>query len=204
MRLVRGDDSERAAIAPIVRWAQEVWAASTQQPRAMTLDLLASQWPKAKPGSVRTWGEVRGPMAAAVMSAKRLGWRFRGPFELRMSGEAGILNIKEVTPALVRSRACDAWQTRTEHHLREKWLGKGPWPSDSDPAVLLQAAIATDPTTRTAPPTATAIRAVLQRSADRVRKQQRRTSTEGQWRQRCQLRRRHRVTREPRAHIGGD
>ena len=101
LRLVRDDPTGGCAFAPIIRWAKEVWAASycaaagdgkedgvrraRPDPNAYSLDQLEHLWKTARPGATRAWAMVRGPMSAAIMSAKRLGWRFQGPFRLLMA-----------------------------------------------------------------------------------------------------------------------
>ena len=64
LRFVKEDPSEKAAIAPLLRWARECWEAVCGSPRAITLPQLRALWLQGKPGRAllwRRWGEVTGP-----------------------------------------------------------------------------------------------------------------------------------------------
>ena len=101
------------------------------------LDDLKRLWRRALPGNVRTWGDIRGPMCAAIMSARRLGWRFKGPFDLVM--EDGIpLALQEISPAMVERWAQRAWQHRTERAMAAKWVDHG-WQDEKDLADAVDA-----------------------------------------------------------------
>ena len=70
-----------ATAAPMVRYAQEVWqATSPWTTRAFDIRLLRQMWEDAKPGDVSSWRNAKGPLAAAALSGKRIGWDCSDPF----------------------------------------------------------------------------------------------------------------------------
>ena len=125
LRLVRGDPAERAAIAPLLRWCREVWDAARGVPSAHSLSQLRGLWVRASPGSVRKWAHCCGPMGAAVLSAKRIGWRLRGPFAA-IDRNGRRLNFTQLSPALLQKLALRDWQAATEEKLGRHWR-RGCW-----------------------------------------------------------------------------
>eukprot|EP00973_Karenia_brevis_P040604 5615831-Karenia_brevis.AAC.1 len=63
------------AVAPAIAWAKEVWRAVTAQPgNSYNLGELCRLWNGAQPQNATTWARCRGPMSAAVLSFRRIGW----------------------------------------------------------------------------------------------------------------------------------
>ena len=100
--LSRIDPTARATAGPMVRWASEVWeATSLCSNRALGIVELRNAWRSVNPWGVQRWGDVRGPMGAAAMSAKRVGWNTADPF--RWYNEEGTeLHLGECSPALIK------------------------------------------------------------------------------------------------------
>ena len=135
LRLVRDDPAEEAAVAPLLRWCREVWEAANTVRRAFTMPQLRSMWTRALPGKVWQWRDCRGPMSAAVLSARRLGWKCRGPFVL--SDRSGVrLSLTSMSPGLLKKLAMQDWQRATDVRLAARWK-KGQWSwGDDDPNTL--------------------------------------------------------------------
>lgn len=75
------DPGPEATLAPIVRWAQEIWNSSAKlSSRSVPIAELVAGWNRAQPHLVQNWRRVNGPMSAAAMSAKRLKWTVGHPF----------------------------------------------------------------------------------------------------------------------------
>ena len=65
----------KATGAPMVRWAQEVWSATSRRdPRALEVRVLREAWTSVAKASPVTWAQVADPMGAAMLSGRRLGW----------------------------------------------------------------------------------------------------------------------------------
>eukprot|EP00972_Heterocapsa_arctica_P036738 5409132-Heterocapsa_arctica.AAC.1 len=59
-----------------------LWQSRLRLPCTDGLSKLGRLLTRRTPGGKDTWGTARGPMAIARLEAKRLGWRFEGPFKL--------------------------------------------------------------------------------------------------------------------------
>ncbi len=100
----------RQAVGPVLVWSSIVWKAATARE-------LFAVWPFAWLGQeagkiVRslpsTWAAVRGPLGAAYLSIRRVGWTFATPFQL--IDAAGItINLKGTSPAMVAHRLRQDW-----------------------------------------------------------------------------------------------
>ncbi len=60
----------------------------------------------------RTWGEVRGPLGAAVLSLRRIGWTFDNSLTL-LTDEGVKLPLTSTSPALIAYHAQVAWKRTT-------------------------------------------------------------------------------------------
>ena len=98
--LVRGDATLRSAVAPLLRWAREVWDSSNGARGAMRIGQLRQAWHEARPGTVRRWGDVQGPMSAAVLAAKRVGLEMSGPFHIRNASRERLA-LTSTSPGLI-------------------------------------------------------------------------------------------------------
>ncbi len=96
------DPSWRQAVGPILVWASIVWKASTSP------DLFAVwplPWLGREAGKVirslpRTWAEVRGPLGAAYLSLRRLGWTFVTPFQIS-TDDGAVISLTDTSPEMV-------------------------------------------------------------------------------------------------------
>ena len=93
----------RAAVAPLVRWADEVWRAVTGLGGGLDLPELRRIWDGAMDSAPMKWGQVRGPVGAALLSAKRIGWSWHSPFALR-DADGTEIKLTEVAPRMFQQR----------------------------------------------------------------------------------------------------
>jgi len=101
LQLAGLDPTADATAAPMVRWAQEVWAATSgYSTRHLDLRLLRDGWHGVLQDAPQQWRQVRGPIGAAVMSARRIGWDVSHPFEW-VTDEGLLLMLAQESPALV-------------------------------------------------------------------------------------------------------
>ena len=98
--LIKGVPSHSIAVAPLLRWAQECWNLSNQRSGSQTLPVLRRAWESAAPQACRSWAGVRGPLTAACLSARRLGWEIKGPFVWR-DDNGRRLTITNHSPAFL-------------------------------------------------------------------------------------------------------
>ena len=82
LALADSDPTATASELPITRWAKEAWNALNGDKYALSVDTLTKLWARTRPDLVTKWNSARGPMAAACLSAKRLGWTIKGRFKL--------------------------------------------------------------------------------------------------------------------------
>ncbi len=62
------------------------------------------------------WRKVRGPIAAAALTAERIGWKFVGPFRVKDHTGAEVL-LTDTPPALIKRMAVDALALMTEKKI---------------------------------------------------------------------------------------
>jgi hypothetical protein len=106
-----GDPLWRQALGPVLTWATIVWKSTTIPDYGSTasvpeLGRLAGPVMLHPP---RTWGEVRGPMGAAVMSLRRVGWQFRTCLTLE-SDTGEIFPLPSTSPALLAYHLQVSWK----------------------------------------------------------------------------------------------
>ncbi len=82
LQMVVGDPAHDIAVAPILRWAAEVWASVTGVPNALKVPTLRAAGEAAQAQASQRWCDVRGPVQAAKLSLARLGWSAEDPFTL--------------------------------------------------------------------------------------------------------------------------
>ena len=120
--LVNGDPCWRAAVAPLHRWAQEVWGSLLAGPvpsRFLTLAQLLRLHAAALASPPRSWAEVRGPAGACKLSAERLGWTWTGAFEF-LTDLGARLVLTEVGPKEVEHAARAAYFRRLELQVAKR------------------------------------------------------------------------------------
>ncbi len=108
-----GDPLWREALGPVLTWATIVWKATTSSDYKMVVTVpelgrLAGPVMRRAP---RTWGEVKGPLGAAVMSLKRIGWHFDNCMTL-VPSEGLRLALPSTSPALVAYHLQIAWKCK--------------------------------------------------------------------------------------------
>ena len=127
--VMKGDPTWRPSIAPLIRWAQEVWWTSV--PKSGIVPCLASTlfhraWANLRRAPPKGWGQVRGAVDAAYLSARRIGWTIVDPFTFQTDLGAK-LPLRETAPALVTKMLQQAlqrsWQRKMATSLRKKcWM----------------------------------------------------------------------------------
>ena len=98
------DPSARLVVAAVARWAAEVWRSGAHAGRAVGLPRLLDWWESTIGGGSRGqpagWREARGPLGAAWLELKRIGWGWRSARVLVK--ECGTeLNLLECSAAAV-------------------------------------------------------------------------------------------------------
>ncbi len=114
--LLVGDPAHEASVAPIVRWSRQPWAAACRTPGAPDVSAMLGWWRAANPTTCKRWADVRGPMAAAVLSARRLGWTFAGPFTLDDDRGCRIV-LTQQSPAMVAAELRDGARRQRERRI---------------------------------------------------------------------------------------
>jgi len=122
LMVARGDPVWRPAVAPLARWAQEIWLSTA--PRATAVDAiplteLEEVWRAACTKFPRTWNHSRGALDAAVLSAQRIGWKFTSYDTVRTDLGATIRLI-ETTPKLLNVMLKDAVQRKWQRTMASK------------------------------------------------------------------------------------
>ena len=117
-------------MAPVLRWAQEVWCAALPQKRtvpALHPLLLKRAWKIVEADPPPDWEHARGALDCAVLSARRIGWRFQDENTLITDLEAAI-PLRDTAPKLMakllREGVQRTWQRRMAEGLRKTgWDG---------------------------------------------------------------------------------
>ena len=117
-------------MAPVLRWAQEVWSAALPQKRtvpALHPLLLKRAWKTVEADPPLDWEHARGALDCAVLSARRIGWRFQDENTLITDLEA-VIPLKDTAPKLMakllREGVQRMWQRRMAEGLRKSgWDG---------------------------------------------------------------------------------
>ena len=106
------DPAAKAAVAPLVRYAKEVWLASSAaaDPSAIKYATLVRGFHSVvlNGKAPRSWGYARGPLGVAHLSARRIGWTFVSPVVVKDS-RGNCFNFFQLTPAEVRKLAMSAF-----------------------------------------------------------------------------------------------
>ncbi len=117
--LLHDDPAHDAAVAPIARWARQVWAADRGETGAPEMPALLAWWRGAEPTRCRRWTDVRGPLSAAALSARRLGWEFVGPLELQDDRGYRVL-LSDASPRMVADLLRDGARRQRERKIAAK------------------------------------------------------------------------------------
>jgi hypothetical protein len=109
--LAEGDPTWRQGLGPILTWSAICWKAATHPTFSAFIDIprlgalagaVVTQLPM-------TWSSVRGPLGAAHLSLKRVGWSFVTPFVIR-SPQGLELALTAHSPALIQYHLTIAWK----------------------------------------------------------------------------------------------
>jgi len=138
---VKGDPTWSPATAPVQRWAAELWW--TQFPRnkavpCLSIQELNSAMAAAKARPARNWGQVRGAVDAAILSLKRIGWRFKDAANI-ITDQNVCIPLLQTGPKLFKKQLRDGVQRMWQRKLGES-LKKEGWDGArvcTDPAAAL-------------------------------------------------------------------
>ncbi len=101
----------RQALGPVLTWASIIWKSAHFSEFQSFMDLprlgqLAGPVVEALPS---TWNHVRGPLGAAHLSLKRIGWKFLTPMKL-LSDKGVEFVLPSTSPALLSYHLQVAWK----------------------------------------------------------------------------------------------
>ena len=121
--LLCGDPLAEAAVAPFLMWAKHVWMAITDRGTArLSLPKLRALWTAASPNSCTRWKDAKGPLQAAALSLRRLGWRW-GQGGMRVTDDRGVqYNLVVTSPAFLKRRCREANHRGWERAEAARWL----------------------------------------------------------------------------------
>jgi len=123
-----GDPTWRVAVAPAIRWAQEVWAAESKSKSAATkisIPQLKAAWHVASKAWPKNWGGSRGAVDATHLSLKRIGWSFDGPLHY-VTDRGAKIPLEDTSPKLLASMLREGVQ-RSWHRKFARSLTKAGW-----------------------------------------------------------------------------
>ena len=125
LQLAEIDPGPAAAGAPLVRWAQEIWQATLPVPsRAIPTHELVRAWHAVQARPPKGWAQCRGPIGAAALSAKRLGWDVGHPWKWRTDN--GIeFSLLEASPRLIEWHIRQTWSRITCCRVADNLRSKG-------------------------------------------------------------------------------
>ena len=131
--VAKGDPTWRPAVAPILRWAQEVWQAASAKKSAvpsLSVKELRRAWATATRTPPGSWNSSRGAVDAAFLAAKRLGWELEDPFHLKTDLGSTIPlfdTSPKVMAILLREAVQRKWQRQLAASVRKAhpdWEGE--------------------------------------------------------------------------------
>ena len=122
--LLEGDSAWSSAMAPVVRWAREVWFASTGVGGGFSLPQLLECFAAFDRRRPSTWKHVRGPMAAAWLSLRRVGWQWPSAFTL--INEDGVeVVLTKWTPKALQDMLRISLRRKLEERMAARLAAKG-------------------------------------------------------------------------------
>ena len=125
--VAKGDPTWRAAVAPLLLWSQEAWWSVMPKSQAvpcLPIPVLRRAWETASSSKPKGWGQARGCTDAAILSARRIGWKFLDPFHLETDLGAKI-PLFDTAPKLVAKLAKDAVQRQWQRKMGAKLKADG-------------------------------------------------------------------------------
>ncbi len=140
----------RFEVAPVIQYARAVWQAVTARETAALrkcgLPEIRGWWedsmqqvkgileeydaekamgrtPTSNKNASKAWRNVRGPIGAAALSLRRIGWEFATPFTL--IDDRGIeLTLTHSTPQLLKDQLVDGVRRSLERQMAHKWSSR--------------------------------------------------------------------------------
>ena len=122
--LMEGDPSMLVAQQPVIRWAQEVWAAACGDTAARGIPQLIGMWHGAQKRHPRSWRDVKGPIGAAALTLQRIGWSWPSPLEFADANGTRYL-LTHFSPALIRRMLVQAEVQVLEKRLAARLARRG-------------------------------------------------------------------------------
>jgi hypothetical protein len=97
---VHGDPVAKAMLAPIVRWAREVWQVSCGKKGAgFSLPRLRRCWEIVqRKEATLSWSSIRGPVGACLLTIKRLGWKANSAFTIT-NDQGSQFSLTKISPS---------------------------------------------------------------------------------------------------------
>ena len=117
--MAHGDPTWRPAVAPIVRWCQELWWANFPRSKpvpALPAEFLRKAWEKAAADPAQSWNASRGALDAASLSAKRVGWRFTS-YDGMITDQGINIDLACSSPKLVAKLLQEAVQRQWQRKM---------------------------------------------------------------------------------------
>ena len=112
--LVHGDSTVHAATAPLRQWHRAVWLSAVERRKAqVSATTLSKWWRAAAPRASDSWANSRGPINAAILSAKRIGWSMISAFEAA-DDRGNRMQLADISPAGFLQVLKEAVQRRHE------------------------------------------------------------------------------------------
>ncbi len=111
--LAENDPTWRQGLGPVLTWGTICWKAATQPSfqAFVTIPQLGDLAAGVLQCLPTTWSGVKGPLGAAHLSMKRIGWRFKTPFTVE--SESGTeLALTAISPALLQYHLVTAWKIK--------------------------------------------------------------------------------------------
>jgi len=123
-----GDKTWRPAVAPALRWAQEVRnleAEPEKSKRCLPFNLMCRVWKQARKKVPKTWGGSRGAVDAVHLSLRRFGWSWTSP--VHFTDDRGVtIPLKDTNPKLLAKSFQESIQRFWERKFA-KSLGVDGW-----------------------------------------------------------------------------
>ena len=125
---LHGDPCGNLSVAPALAWSAEVWRGACGRPGYyLSLGELGRLWREGRPHEVFRWTRVPGPMAAAVLSLRRVGLEVIDAFRWRTDRGAEIV-LTMHSPRFVEDALAASIQRALERALAAK-VGLGNLPN---------------------------------------------------------------------------
>ncbi len=123
-------DPQQTAWSPMVRWAKEIWWASTIGagrpggviPFHQLMKMGADRWGFMSPNS-HSHRKINGPISAMFSVAQKVGWTVLKPDEFA-NDQGHIINFRVSPPKVVEAWLMESWERRQENNIIENLVDK--------------------------------------------------------------------------------